>query len=231
MKVYMLLDRSGSMAGLWSEALGAINGYVKELGDKETQVFLAAFDTQSPFQVLRETNVANWTNVSSEEVTPRGMTPLNDSTGKLLDKVFKDDPRKAMIVIMTDGYENSSIEYTTYAIKAKISIAKERGYEVVFLGANFKDIENLASEYGVASNRTMNITGQNMGSTMRGFATSTQSYNMASNSTEGAATMDAYFSDDTKKAAVSVDTGNMPPEKAKKIITELQEKYNKGKSI
>ena len=28
MNVYILLDRSGSMATLWDEAIGSINGYV-----------------------------------------------------------------------------------------------------------------------------------------------------------------------------------------------------------
>lgn len=204
MKVYMLLDRSGSMATLWTEALGSINGYVAELKG-HADVFLAAFDTVNSFEVLRESSSEAWKRITSEEVMPRGGTPLNDAAGKLLDKVFKDDPRKAIVVIMTDGFENASNEYNTQAIKSKINMAKERGYEVVFLGANFDKVENLAHNYGVDAKRVMNISAQNMGSTMRGFATSTQNYAQAESVHAGAAVMDWQFSDENKKAAVASD--------------------------
>lgn len=198
MKVYMLLDRSGSMASLWKEALGSINGYVDEL-KRSDSVFLAAFDSVNPFDVLRDVKISKWTPVTNEEVMPRGRTPLNDAAGKLLSKLFEDDPRKAVVVIMTDGEENSSQEYTTKAIKAKMDMAKEKGYEVVFLGANFKEVEHLAYNYGIASNRVMNVSGQSLGSTMKGFASVTRGY--AEETTAGA-TMDAYFTEETKADAI-----------------------------
>ena len=46
MNVYILLDRSGSMASLWEEALGSINGYVSKL-PKKTKVHMATFDSVS----------------------------------------------------------------------------------------------------------------------------------------------------------------------------------------
>lgn len=210
MKVYMLLDRSGSMATRWSAALEAINGYVAGL-PRDTSIYLATFDTVGyndlGYDVIRETLASDWRQVNSSEVWPRGGTPLNDAAGKLLNKVFLDDPRKAIVVVMTDGEENSSREYTTAAIKAKFDEAKRREYEVVFLGADFKEVEKQAWNYGIDHRRVMNITAGNLGSTMRGFATASASYNMAENAHTGAATMDAYFSDDTKAAAVApVDT-------------------------
>lgn len=198
MKVYMLLDRSGSMASLWKEALGSINGYVDEMKRSDT-VFLAAFDSVNPFDVIRDVKISKWTPITSDEVTPRGGTPLNDAAGKLLSKLFEDDPRKAVVVIMTDGEENSSQEYTTTAIKSKLDMAKEKGYEVVFLGANFSKVESLAANYGIARNRVMNVTAHNLQNTMRGLAGSTQSY--ATEEVAGA-TMDAYFTEDNKANAV-----------------------------
>ena len=206
MKVYMLLDRSGSMASLWTEALGSINGYVAELkGD--ASVFLVAFDTVNPYEVLRESSIEGWRRISSEEIMPRGGTPLNDAAGKLLDKVFRDDPRKAVIVIMTDGEENSSQEYSTAAIKAKINMAKERGYEVVFLGANFDNVEKLAYNYGVASNRVMNTRGVNIYSTMKGLATVSAQYNIADTASAATQSFDSYFTPENKaKASAGQET-------------------------
>lgn len=203
MKVYMLLDRSGSMASRWQQAIGSINEYVSGL-PKDSSVYLATFDTNYNndlgYDVIRETMAGDWRKINAEEVYPRGGTPLNDAAGKLLNKLFLDDPRKAIVVVMTDGEENSSREYTTAAIKAKFDMAKERGYEVVFLGADFKEVEKQAWNYGIASNRVMNTTAQNMGSTMRGFAVSSASYSMQ-DAQGGAATMDCYFSEENKLAA------------------------------
>lgn len=200
----MLLDRSGSMGGLWENALTAINGYVKELSTDDLQVYLASFDDYNgpSYDVLRDCNAKDWRNITSEETYPRGGTPLNDAAGKLLDKVFKDDPRKAIIVIMTDGYENASKEYSREAIKGKMSIAKERGYEIVFLGANFDNIENLAGLYNIPSNRAMNISASNMGDTMRNFASYNKLYNTSNDATTSSATMDSYFSEENKKKAI-----------------------------
>lgn len=199
MKVYMLLDRSGSMATLWNEALGSINGYVKGLKGR-TKIFVGAFDSVEPLVVLRETTLSKWKDITSEDVMPRGGTPLNDAAGKVLDQMFDEKPKKAILVIMTDGYENASKEYTKDAIKAKIKLAKDKGYETVFLGANFDKIEDFASGYGVDKNRTMNITRSNLIDTMGQFSTATMGYFSADE--DGGVKLDASFSAESKARAV-----------------------------
>src|SRR4051812_39328646 len=86
---FILLDRSGSMAGLWSEALSSINSYVKKLADDkiDTGVTLATFDGEGglTFDVIRDRIIpSTWKPVSDADATPRGMTPLNDATGKIV---------------------------------------------------------------------------------------------------------------------------------------------------
>src|ERR1700733_10805978 len=87
---FILLDRSGSMQVLWSEALNSVNGYVKKLAEDkvETGVSLATFDKdgeQFKFEVIRDRIVPSiWTPVSSADAAPRGMTPLNDAVGRIV---------------------------------------------------------------------------------------------------------------------------------------------------
>ena len=59
---YILLDRTGSMSGIWDEALTSVNAYAKSVGEEEageadldTKVSLAVFDAQDglQFDVLR----------------------------------------------------------------------------------------------------------------------------------------------------------------------------------
>jgi uncharacterized protein with von Willebrand factor type A (vWA) domain len=111
MKVYLLLDRSGSMTTLWDEALGSINGYVAKL-KPTTKVVLAAFDSVS-YDVIRDTKVSAWEDVTKTEVWPRGSTPLNDSVVRLVNRCLEDNPKKAVLVVMTDGEENCSREIRT----------------------------------------------------------------------------------------------------------------------
>lgn len=189
MNVYILLDRSGSMSTLWKEAIGSINAYVKKLGKKD-KVFLSAFDDSS-YDVLRETTVGKWTDVLETELTPRGMTPLYDSCGKILDKAQSDNAKKTIVVVMTDGFENCSKEFTQQSIKDKIKLFEDKKWEVIFLGANFDSVEAVSGQIGVSTSKTLNYAAGNMMRGMDMLATSSIAY----------ATMDSYitFSDEVKQ--------------------------------
>lgn len=193
MNVYILLDRSGSMQTMWGEALGSINAYVKKLGKKD-KVHLAVFDNVS-HDVVRECRAEDWKDISNEEVTPRGGTPLYDSCGKIMAIAEADDARKTMLVVMTDGFENSSQEYTQAAIKAKVASWTEKKWEVIFLGANFDSVDHVSSSIGVAGSKSVNY---GAGQFMRGMdmlATASMAY----------ATHDAAinFSDAQKQSVAS----------------------------
>jgi len=192
MRVYMLLDRSGSMSALMEEALGSINEYVKNLS-ASTNVVLASFDDTS-YDIVRNTTANGWTDVKPNEVTPRGMTPLYDSAAKLLDLAFKENPEKAYFVVMTDGHENASREYTQAAIKAKLAKAEAKNWEVIFLGANFDAVTHVSTSLGLGLEKSINIVGGNLKFEMANLATSTMAY-----ATAGTRTM--YTQEDRTRAA------------------------------
>jgi hypothetical protein len=85
LSVYILLDRSGSMQNLWDEALTSINTYVHAL-DGSTKATMAVFDSGG-FDMIRDTTAAQWTDVGKSDAHPRGMTPLYDAAGKILDRM------------------------------------------------------------------------------------------------------------------------------------------------
>ena len=60
---------------------------------------------------------------------------------------------KVMFVIITDGMENASREYTTKKVKSMIEAEKEKGWEFVFLGANMDAVET-AAQYGIDADNT-----------------------------------------------------------------------------
>ncbi|MDX2233003.1 MAG: VWA domain-containing protein [Hyphomonadaceae bacterium] len=168
MHAYILLDRTGSMQSLWDEALGAVNVYVEALGD--AHVTMAVFDAVDGLQFdLLRTGVpaATWVPVTSADATPRGMTPLFDAIGRIVARAEQDDPDKAVLVIMTDGAENASREMKKDDVKAALARVEKRGWQVVFLGADFAKFSD-ADAVGLARGQQLAMaTGQMSGSMLR----------------------------------------------------------------
>lgn len=186
MRVYILLDRSGSMSTQWTDTLGAINAYVTELtGD--TNVYIACFDSgynnDVSYDVLRNTTVKGFKPLTTDDAMPRGGTPLFDSAARLLDHAFEEGSERAYIIFMTDGYENTSRKFNQTAIKEKIKRAEDRKWEVVFLGANFDKVTDQATAMGVKYDKSYNISTANLSEEMKFMATNTMAY-----ATVGAAT-------------------------------------------
>lgn len=174
MNVYILLDRSGSMSTQWTEAIGSINGYVEKLS-KTTNVHFAMFDNIS-HDVIRECKAKDWTYVSDKEFLPRGGTPLYDSCGKIMAEAEKANSKKTMLVVMTDGFENASKEFTQESIKAKVKSWENKKWEVIFLGANFDAVESVSGSIGVPLNKTLNYGAGNFTRGMDVLAQSTAMY-------------------------------------------------------
>ncbi len=185
---YILLDRTGSMGDIWDEALGSVNAYAKSVGeadegelegeDIETNISLAVFDFQESlqFDVLRDGVKAEaWQTVTDDEASPRGMTPLFDAIGRMVSMAEADNPEKAVIVIMTDGKENSSREITKDGAKAALDRARKKGWEVVFLGAEFANFDD-AGAVGVSGGKSMAVSKGMMSSSMNRLAKKSRAY-------------------------------------------------------
>ena len=192
MNVYILLDRSGSMAGLWDEALGSINSYVAKLKKKDN-VFLSAFDNE--YEVVRDCKAEGWDDITNDDLQPRGMTALYDSCGKIMAKAEEDGAKKTILVVMTDGHENASREHSQASIKARIKQFEDKKWEVIFLGANFDAVDSVSGGLGLMASKSMNIAAGNLS---RGFDT------LSSYTSMYAATGQAInFTQDDKTQAVT----------------------------
>lgn len=177
MHAYILLDRTGSMQGIWDEALGSVNAYVKDLGD--AHVTFAVFDKHGDgldFDVLRAgVPSATWKPVTNAEASPRGMTPLFDAIGRMIAVAEKDDPERAVLVIMTDGEENASREMKKEDVKAALERIEKRGWQVVFLGAEFAKFAD-ADAVGVIRAKQMAMAAGQLSASMQGLARKSRAY-------------------------------------------------------
>jgi len=188
LSAYILLDRTGSMQDQWAEALSSVNAYAKGLSEKDpydaqdkainADVTLAAFDSQGSlnFDLIRRNQPSNqWKIVTDKDVTPRGSTPLFDAIGRLVALAESDHPEKAILVIMTDGEENASREWRAADTKIALDRIKSKGWEVVFLGADFARFDD-AQALGMASSKTMGVKREALESTMKDLAKKSRQY-------------------------------------------------------
>lgn len=168
---FILLDRSGSMQSLWTEALSSVNAYVKKLADDrvDTGVTLATFDTDNggfDFTIIRDRIIpSTWHPVTERDATPRGMTPLNDATGRIVSLAESGNYDKVAIIIMTDGLENASREVTVQQAKAALDRCRAKNWQVIFLGANFDNATQAAS-YGNVPGATVQASPRSLGRAM-----------------------------------------------------------------
>lgn len=161
-ELVFILDRSGSMAHLEKDTIGGFNSLIekqkKESGTATVTTVL--FDDQ--YSVIHENaDITKIKPLTEKEYYARGMTALFDAIGKTVNMVGNRHkfapsdqvPGKTMVVIITDGCENSSREYNLHQIKAIIERQKEKyGWEFIFLGANIDAIA-VASHIGISADR------------------------------------------------------------------------------
>ncbi len=94
-----------------------------------------------------------------------GSTALLDAMGRTLHRVAARHREKArensearvLVVIITDGQENSSVEFSAQMVKELVAkLRGQHGWEFIFLGANMDAIA-AAAQYGIAPQRAQNF--------------------------------------------------------------------------
>jgi uncharacterized protein YegL len=138
--VNVILDKSGSMASKLKDVVEGFNAYVDGLAqeDKVEYLFsLTLFDTQVAYRHVA-IPLSQVRRLDAKSYLPGGNTALNDAIGITVRKIDADAPQvdKVVTVIMTDGEENSSREWTLDAVKALIGQKESEGtWTFIFLGA------------------------------------------------------------------------------------------------
>lgn len=200
LEAHLILDRSGSMETHRDTTIEAINGYVANLkADQSTQadLWLTTFDTESIDLVWNERHAYDVPPLNRETYVPRSGTPLFDAIGGVIG-VMRTRKRpanvKVALVIITDGEENSSKEYTLSAVKALLEGVQKDGWAVIYLGAN-QDAFKVGAALGMHSGHTMNYSGEKMHFAMNAASRATMSHAAGS-------VQDSYFTDDERAAAV-----------------------------
>jgi uncharacterized protein YegL len=139
MLVSIILDKSGSMYAATKDTIGGFNSYIEKLQkDNKTDylVSLTMFDTVFDIQYNAKP-VKDVTMLDTSTYVANGNTALLDAVGKTIQEIPDDDPeRKILVVIMTDGEENSSREFGWEGVQKLIKEKEAKGnWTFIYLGA------------------------------------------------------------------------------------------------
>jgi len=159
LNIRVVLDRSGSMSNCVHQTIDALNGYLIGLQKEHTEgvVTVSLFDSQSIDIGVDKVQMKDLSPLDYSFLTPRASTPLYDAIGAGIYEhssynATKED--KKVLVIVTDGYENASREYTGEAIKKLVEEKEEAGWLIVYLGSDH-DIYKQTRMMGIGPERSI----------------------------------------------------------------------------
>jgi len=146
-EIVFVLDMTGSMETLKADTIGGFNNFVNEQkqGSGEATMSLIVFNSSEYRKVFENKKIENVKPLTEKEYRPSAMTPLLDAIGRTINEVGNrldktpenDKPEKVILVILTDGEENSSREFSRDKIFEMINHQRDKySWEFIFLGAN-----------------------------------------------------------------------------------------------
>lgn len=170
--ITVILDRSGSMEQIASDVIGGFNAFLAEQQRQagDCRLTLAQFDDQYEV-VFAARPIDDADKLTHETFRPRGCTALLDavgrtiaSTGARLVALSEDErPDRVMLVIITDGLENASTDFTRERVLQMISTQQTvYRWTFLFLAAN-QDAIAEAAAVGIGAEQAMNFAATEAG--------------------------------------------------------------------
>ena len=164
-ELVFILDRSGSMSGLESDTVGGFNTMIEKQKKQNAPCYVSTVLFNHTSEVLYDrVKLGEVQKMTEEDFFVGGSTALMDAIGGAIHHIGnihkyirpEDVPANTMFVIMTDGMENASRNYSSDRVKQMIERQKKRyGWEFLFIGANIDAVET-AARYGIDADRAVN---------------------------------------------------------------------------
>ena len=213
--IAVLLDRSGSMQKVHKDVIGGFNTFIKEQKSVpgEATITLAQFsDHYEP--TYSDVPLAHVAELTSETYRPSGWTALNDALARLVNetgsrlasKPEHERPSKVIVLVITDGEENSSKEFSGFEgfRRLKDMVEHQSGkysWQFSFLGANL-DSFSVAKSYGIPISAAINYSSNSIG-TYNAFKVASRGVAADRLVSANGGTMGAFFENESNRTVVS----------------------------
>ncbi|CAM4109547.1 VWA domain-containing protein [Flavobacterium antarcticum] len=170
---HFVLDKSGSMNDCRETTLHGFNAQLEtikrlqnEFSEQKIEVSLTIFDHEID-HILTHVGVSNFKPLSYNQYLPSGTTALLDAIGTSINQIrisnesaILNDEMSVVMVILTDGMENASREFTFHQIAATIAqLEATEKWTFTFLGADIDAMHtskmlNIKAENVVSFNKS-----------------------------------------------------------------------------
>lgn len=174
-EVVFIMDRSGSMSGLESDTIGGFNSMLEKQKKESGDAVISTVLFDDCMEVIHDRmEIRKVQKMTDKEYYVRGCTALLDAIGNAVHHIRnvhkyareEDRPEKTIFIIITDGLENVSRQYTYTKVKEMIERQKDKyGWEFLFLGANIDSIHE-AKRFGITEDRAVNFHSDSEGTAL-----------------------------------------------------------------
>lgn len=182
----------------------------KKIKDGKCTVSLFTFSTNVDVDFIGR----DVSEVNEIDYKTSGLTAMNDGIGIAIDRVGEwldsmkeeDKPSQTMVVIMTDGYENASKEYSLEKVKEMIKHQEEKySWKFVYLGS---DLTSAKDSNSLGIDTTMYYSKKDTKDVFYHLTTSASMYRNESDTSKAFATMDCYLNDISESITRDYETSN-----------------------
>lgn len=157
--VIFIVDESGSMSGKSSFVESTIKEQLDEIKkqtDFDTEVYVRKFSSKPDKLIKIDLDNLNL------KYQPNGMTALYDAVGLTINK-FSEIKEPVLMVVITDGYENNSKEFTSDTLQALTKSKQDEGnWTLIYLGSDH-DIHEQSHDVTCYAANTMSFTSDEQG--------------------------------------------------------------------
>ena len=167
-ELVFIIDRSGSMHGLESDTIGGFNRVLEENAKAPGECNITTYFFSDRAELIHDRIPVKGVHpITSRDYIVGGCTALLDTVGAAVSKIehifARTDesqlPAHVQFVIITDGYENASTEYSREKIRRMIRTHQEKDHwDFLFLGADMDAVAE-AADYGIPADRAVSTLG------------------------------------------------------------------------
>ena len=158
-EIVMVLDESGSMNSCKNDTIGGVNEFLKNQKRIKGDVNVTLIKFSDYYKVINDAvPLDQVVYLDDDNYTPSNTTALLDAAGKTINSIGlrfsatseENRPEKVIFIIITDGFENASTEFTRRQVFDLVSHQREKyNWEFIFLGA---DMDAWGDQIGVQKN-------------------------------------------------------------------------------
>ena len=153
----IILDESGSMSCIERQALNGLNETLQTIRraqdkfpDQEQLVSIVPFESGNIRLLRDKVSIKEVNDLRPDEYNPGACTPLYDAIGFGINSIRKavTDDDSVLVTIITDGHENSSVEWNHARVFQLVEELKKGNWLFTYIGAN-QDAMAVAKGMGI----------------------------------------------------------------------------------